>query len=446
MFGKTSLALPTLFFAASLHAEPVLSPLRAFVNYEAGQIEEGESPSKKVDRELINHASVWLLEEARLTENARLFFGVGGIYFFVFPRNLGSNPYAHSKRSAVGLTDAHGEFDFWNRANGDHLLRIKAGVFGYKYNEDAKNLGEYMFRTWSYPNIITTGGLEFVNSAGAQLSGTALNTQIGGLSNDLILNIQSDHPPVFGLSLTDIISYKFGGIFTMGAGFMFDNFYNPDDEQVTPHSGQNSYYTLSNGRQLSYGRYKYESEGGVLDTALTVTDTGYYTLEGQKAMVRAAVDLGKLLPDGILSEKDLRVYFEAILLGIKDYPTFYEKKEDRIAYMFGVNLPTFRLLDILSIEVEYFSNPFKNTTEGPLTQTSITPYVGDAWGSYTPFDKDDLKWTVYARKTIYNGFSIHAQVANDHIRMLDVFSTPDVTEFLTQKDHWYWVVKLGYSI
>jgi hypothetical protein len=428
-----ALCLPLL---AAAQDGPVLGPMHAFVNYEIGQIEQGKSSTASgiVDREMISHASVWTLQEARLADNAKVVWGLGAIYFFVFPRNLGGNPYAHSKRSAVGLTNAYGEFDFGKRGDDDHLLRLTTGVFGYKYNPDAKNLGEYMFRTWTYPNLINTGGLEFVNSAAAQLSGFSGNTRLGGLNNDLLLTLETDRPPVFGLSLTDIVSYDFGGLVTLGAGVMWNNFYNPDDRQISPTDQRNSYYTLSTGRQIAASRYEYELQNGIVTPG---------------EMVRGAVNFGKLIPGiaDMLSPEDLRLYGEAILLGIKDYPTYYEKVQDRMVYMVGLNLPTFRLIDLLSVELEYASNPFDATTGGSLEQSSVTPFLdAGQWGSYKPVRGDDVKWTIFARKDIYNGLSIYGQAARDHIRMVDVFSTPDKTEFLPERNNWYWALKLAYSI
>ncbi len=425
---------------------PRLDPMRAYVNYEFGQIQDGTTNDGYTGNELISPTAVWMLNQASLNDYARVRFGVGGVYFFVSPRNLGSNPYTHSKRAGVGLTEAHGEFDLL-RSGDDMLLQLKAGVFGYKYNPDAKNLGEYMFRTWTYPNVITTGGLEFIGTAGAQLSGASAHTRVGGLKNDLLLTVESDRPPVFGLSLTDVVSYEIGGFLEVGAGFMFNNFYNPNPDQVSPKEPENSHYTLSDGRKMAAGRYEYEVQNGLLAPGVTVTDTGYYTFAGQKAMVRAALDVGKLAPIPGVGPNDFKIYGEAIILGLKDYPTYYEKLEDRIVYMAGANLPTFGLLDMLSVEVEYAPNPFENSTEGPLTQASATPFLGDAWGStYEEFTADDLKWSVYARKDVFNGFSVHAQFANDHIRMLDVFSTPDFREFLQKKSSWYWAVKLAYAL
>jgi hypothetical protein len=427
---------------------PVLGPLRTFMSYEVGQFEGGTKLDGRVDKELISHAAVWTLQEATLNEHARARFGVGGAYYFVLPRNLGANPYVHSKRSAFGLTEAHGEFDLLEHDADKHLLRLKAGIFGYKYG-DSKNLGEYMFRTWTYPNVLTTGGLEYINSAAVQLSGLSASTKVKGLKNDLILSIESDRVPIFGLNLTDIVSYNVGGVFEVGAGFMFNNFYNPDENQVTPKGSEsNKYYTLADGREISHDRYIYEVQNGLTPDA--PTDTGYYTFAGQKVMVRASLDIGKLagLP---VAPNSFKLYGEAIVLGLKDYPTYYEKIQDRIVYMGGVNLPSIPLpvlrqvYDLLSVEVEYAPNPWENSTDGPLYAESAIPKVVD-FGAYRPFDKDDIKWTVVARKDVYPGFWIYAQVANDHIRMLDQFSTPDTREFLTEKSDWYWAFKLAYAL
>ena len=124
-----------------------------FVNWEAGQIEEAhpvDPNNMRVDKEIVHHAGVWTLQEARLSDRARFLLGVGGAYFFVFPRApIASDPNVNSKRSAFGLTNAFGEFNLIDGSTEeDHLLLLKAGIFEYQYNPDAKNLGEYMYRTW----------------------------------------------------------------------------------------------------------------------------------------------------------------------------------------------------------------------------------------------------------------------------------------------------------
>lgn len=453
------LFVPALIIQAE-EGGATLAPLRAQASWEAGQIEEGfyYGESRRVDKELINHVTVWTVQEIRLAENARAFMGVGGAYFFVYPRNLGRNPYAMSKRSGFGLTDAHGEFDFWTKDGGDHGLRLKAGIFGYKYNEDAKNLGEYMFRTWTYPTIITTGGLTSINSAGAQLSGLDANTVLGAFQNDGLLTIQSDHVPVFGLSLTDIASYKLGPV-TLGGGFMFDNFYHPDPKAELSPEGPgsaegNKFYTLANGQEMA--QREYADKLAAADPSVTgvaIADSGHYTFAGQKVMGRVSLDIGKMLS----SDMNFKLYGEAVVLGLKNYPTYYEKMSDRTVYLFGANIPTFGLLEVFSAEAEYCSSPWQASTRGPLGDGIAAPHVDDANiesfavpagtpGGLHNVKDDNLKWTLYGKRKIYEGFSIYGQVASDHLKMLDVYSTPDFYELLLKKSHWYWVLNLSYSI
>ncbi len=460
MLNKTIPAL-LVAFTAALAAAAEFSPPRFFASWEGGEIEEAfDQQNKRVDREIINRASVWTLQEARLAERARVYFGIGGAYFFVFPRNLGGNPYAHTKRSAFGLTEANGEFDLWKGREEGEGLRLKTGVFGYKYNEDAKDLGEYMYRTWTYPLIIYTGGLDVVNSANAQLSGLATMLKVGGVKNDLIFNIQSDHVPVGALSVSDIASFTFWKI-TLGGGLMWDNFYHPDKKALTPKPNSvgdplegNRFYTVRGGDSLPANTKISHSKLNELKTAnalgpkdTEILDTGYYTFTGGKAMVRASLDLTSLLGRYSRSERSFGLYFEAALLGFKNYPTYYEKAMDRMVYMGGLNIPTFRLLDMLTVEAEYCSYPYRQSTNDPNVVGNAVPNVLEPlYPVYKPIRGDDWKWSVYARRSIGENFSIYAQVANDHLRNAFIFGAPASEGFLTNRNHWYWVCKLGYAI
>ena len=155
----------------------------------------------RVDKEIIHHAGVWTLQEAKLSDRTRFFLGVGGAYYFVFPRApIATDPNVNSKRSAFGLTNAFGDFKLLTAASEeDHLLLLKAGIFEYQYNPDAKNLGEYMYRTWTYPTIVYTGGLELVNRTAVQLSGISMSTKAGIFSNDFLVTLQTEHAPIFGI-------------------------------------------------------------------------------------------------------------------------------------------------------------------------------------------------------------------------------------------------------
>jgi hypothetical protein len=314
--------------------------------------------------------------------------------------------------------------------------------------------------------IIYTGGLDVVNSASSQLSGIAAMTKVGGLKNDLILNIQSDHVPVGALSLTDIVSYRIGMV-TVGGGVMLDNFYHPDKRALTPKPSSagdplegNRFYTIryltvkDNGDTVPTTAKMSHSKLNELKTANAlgprdpeILDTGYYTFTGQKAMVRASVDLTSLLGGLSRGERSFGFYFEAALLGFKNYPTFYEKALDRVVLMGGVNLPTFRLLDMLSVEVERCTYPYRQSTNDPNVVGNAVPNVLEPfYPVYQPIRSDDWKWSLFAQRRIGQNFSIYAQVANDHLRNSFIFGAPASEGFLTQESHWYWVWKLGYAI
>ncbi len=421
-----------------------LEPMHAFSAWEVGKVEQyqpdaagGQVAGKY--KQLIDHAAVWLLEEAHLSSNAKVFLGVGGAYFFILPSP--GNQYSFGQRSGFGLTDAHGEFEFWKQGEGDrdHGLRLKLGVFPFKYNSDAKNLGEYMFRTYTYPTVIFTGGLTLINSAMAQLNGLDANTKIGGFENDVMLTVKTDQIPTAALSLTDIVSYSFKNVLTLGAGLMYDNFYDPTGLEKGDYAG---------GHAVGEGAYFTMKDGSIAYPSNTppdptlIADTSYYTFTGEKAMARAALDFGKLLPENsLLSPGDLRVYGEAILMGIKNYPGYFNKMSNRFAYMAGINLPTFRLIDVLSFEYEYCKNPYKNSQGVPARSLVPTP---EPSGEIT--NGDNLKWTLYAKKDIYRSFSISAQAASDHLRLVDYFGHTNDEDVMQHKNDWYWAVQLGYSI
>jgi hypothetical protein len=442
ILGFSLLALAGGAFAQE--SGPTLKPMKVFASYEGGQVEDFDKdisgPVPGENKRLMSQSAVWFLQEARLSENARVYLGVGGMYFFILPSE--QNPFSSGQRSAFGLTDAHAEFDFGMRENGDHLLRLKTGIFPYKYNEDAKNLGEYMFRTYAYPNIISTGGLMLVNSAAAQLSGVSAGTKFMGLTNELLLTVKTDQVPTTALSLTDIVSYNIGGFLTVGAGYMFDNFYSADGiakgNAIPRATFQQSYYY-----EMADGTYELYDPNA--PPTGTVVDSGNFSFVSQKAMWRASADLGNvisLVAPGVIASNTFKLYYEGILMGVENRPIFYEKRKDRIAHMVGVNIPTFGVLDVLSGELEYCSNPYAPDMANAVGYLSATP----ATNRGSDFHSDDLKWSLYARKTLIPGFSVTAQAARDHTRMTDFRGKMSDLEVLYQRDHWYWALQMSYSI
>ena len=201
----------------------------------------------------------------------------------------------------------------------------------------------------------------------------------------------------------------------------------------------------------------------------------YFTFKAIKLMARASFNIQKMMPIAILNPEDLKVYGEVDLLGVKNYPGVYDDRTERMPIMLGVNLPTFRLLNTLSFEVEYFRNG--NPDDMGSQQAKLNPAYaynavpdnnsqdnGGGLGNkpnaaqqdyYSvllkdDFDnhRDDWKWTLYAVKQVITGISVRAQVANDHFRAQDTYfpgywTGPSMLR--TPKD-WYYVVSVNFGI
>jgi hypothetical protein len=116
--------------------------------------------------------------------------------------------------------------------------------------------------------------------------------------------------------------------------------------------------------------------------------------------------------------------------------------------MVGFNVPTFKLLDALSAEVEYFKSPFPNDVgaltnyglpiPGPVNATGATNYWGN--GEY---QNDHWKWSVHASKTIATNYTIMAQIASDHLRSLAVNDqNVDFEEIFHNTNQWYYMLKM----
>ena len=99
-------------------------------------------------------------------------------------------------------------------------LRLRYGYFSYKYNEAAKNLGEYFFRSEAYPVVIYTGGWSWVNAAshssvGAQLSWSMLD---GALTHDFLVLMEYFNAPVFDVTPAYVVKWKPNQVVTIGGG------------------------------------------------------------------------------------------------------------------------------------------------------------------------------------------------------------------------------------
>jgi hypothetical protein len=106
-------------------------------------------------------------------------------------------------------------------------------------------------------------------------------------------------------------------------------------------------------------------------------------------------------------------------------------------------------LDVISMELEYFGNPYVNslnTTKFDNQPIPLSSYGGEKSDVYKNFHVDDWKWSVYARKSFTPNISFMGQIARDHIRWYRLdYVKMDGKAALPKKDNWYYTFKFSYA-
>lgn len=374
--------------------------------------------------------------------------------------------------------------------------RFDFGDFAYDYAPYVKNLGLYLFRGPVYPGILVSGFKEFhTDTSRATFLGFRAHNRIGNFQHDFLVSSERDLPPSFDWSLGYVARYRPAAAFEIGAGA---NFYHliAENEDLTSPTRSTVPGLWNRDSSLEASGTPFTPYQLQYREVVAPGDTVAYTHRGIKVMGLFNLDIRKLLGDPeILGEKDLLLYGEAALIGVKNYGTIYAKRGERVPFMLGFNLPAFGLLDFLSLEVERYparyradysklgydrSLYFKNIAAPPLAApkapsaipVSRQDMAGDKWqilddGSFynpqtddtvivngTALDpehmvQDDWKWSLNAEKTFLGHMQFSAQVANDHFVPRPVRSGL-ITEkgglsqiFITMQD-WYYMVRVGY--
>ncbi len=337
---------------------------------------------------------------------------------------------------------------------------IGVGYFPYKYNPEVYNLGEYLFRSGTYPGwLITNFGWPKARLAGFRLSGTNhfSNPGITKWTNDILLTTEIETYPYFDLSLSYITSAKFiRNLFDIGAGISFCRFISNNPELTTPHKT----FNIADIKIRSTGNFD------TLPGIDTLYDSTFYTFKGIKLMCRLTIDPKVLLPENMRSvfgEADGKIYCEFDILGIANQGgpidstrllyNYYSKLNERIPFTFGFHVPTFKIFDVIAIEFEYYASPYPNDYGPQLRFADIDgggipiPYTGEPDTDYDIatgiYNKDNWKWSIYFEKSIRKHFIIVGQLARDHRRTFSSFGSLklDTEESLTRGNHWYWALK-----
>jgi hypothetical protein len=263
----------------------------------------------------------------------------------------------------------------------------------------------------------------------------------GAWKNDLYFTNDMDVYPVHDFSLTLLTDYTMPrGLLDVGAGVNFAHLIVVDKRKTWPYLNKDKFPQRGLDPRVAF-----------VDTL--TGDTTFYTFRGTKVMGRIALDPKPLFPSSLFGGEDLKLYAEAAVLGVRDYAGWYANIRERAPVMFGFNLPTFRLLDILAFEGEYYPMKYWNATEWIWRDYSPIPYTGLNSDVATPYyppwkakTDDDWRWSLYASRKIGKNIRISGQVASDHIQR-SAWSPPALiryTEICNRTRDWYWMSRISF--
>ena len=319
-------------------------------------------------------------------------------------------------------------------------MQASLGMFAFKYNHEARNFGDYLFRTGTYPTYIFSN----FDFPAARLLGLHVTSDaVQNLHADLLLTSEAFMFPLFDFSLTAIASYKLFNAIEIGAGIDFARCLPVMDSLTSPKIDIGKSYTAYN----SYIRPK--------SYLLPNGDTAFYSFQATKVMARASIDPKPFFgsPE-LFGPEDLKLYGEICWVGVggynalnlpdSGYRAWYNSLNQRTPRMVGFNFPAFRILDVLSCELEYFPSAIPNDYSTILESSTPMPYIPGGYGS--AFQEPKFwRWSFYAKKMVVQGFIVTGEAAFDHMRTTILDGTTQFYEATSRPGDWHWMLKFGYS-
>jgi hypothetical protein len=454
----------TLVCAASVQAELVRNPTQVGTSIDLGQIKSGtiysDAPKFDAENQVLTRTGVYLTESGVYNDRLTVRLTIGGLFWFALPE--GSTFQTKLIKFGPGVGQAQGVYAFGEDPR-NPVATLQFGLFPHKYSESV-NLGEYLYRSGTYPGILYSGGWSYINAASYLAQGLRLSVPLfgGKLVNDLTVYMERDIEPNHDLSPGYMLTAKPLPFIEVGAGAVWSHAITWRKETgetgISPHRTATSPVGMDNAYSKSTGMPVYSAGGAnvppsspcgdSLAIGKTSSDCGYYTFRGFKTMGRVSLDLGMLTGLDIIRPGDFKVYSEIALLGVEDQPYYYEDKTERMPVMVGVNVPTFGVLDRLAFEGEYHKSRFPNTFGSTFEQNLPIPVPsgGDGYNIPSELKESPWKWTAYARRTLVDGVTLYAQAANDHMRHFDFTAKPSPVPATLKSSDWYYVFRLEVGI
>jgi hypothetical protein len=334
---------------------------------------------------------------------------------------FGTGPY---------VSAANVKYSFWNEESAKLFLQI--GLFPYDYAPEEQNLGLYLLRGPLYPGFLISGFETKYVLPVANTFGLQLHHQTGSFDHDLLVTFETDWYPYWDISPAYIATYHAGSAFRIGGGI---NLYHliPIDKSLTSDTIPAVQY---------------------VDTV--AHDTTNISFKGIKLMANFTFDFKALLGmggEGALGGEDLKLYGEVGVLGLdndKAHKALYGDISKRMPMMVGFNIPAFKVLDKLALEVEYYKATWVDDPSIYYHTTGNQPRpIPRSAATDTVNTKDDIKWSIYGSRVLAGHVKLSFQAASDHSRpglfngYGDNKPAANHSPFFSPKE-WYWTTKIAY--
>ena len=294
------------------------------------------------------------------------------------------------------------------------FLDLAFGYLPYKYNSEVRNLGEFLFRSGTYPLYLTG---EF-DRPFARLTGLCLSLKSGNedfnCKFDWLALLERDIRPVDDISLAAIASVNILKMVEIGGGVDLARVIPVDSRLTTSREAKNEFYI-------------YNSDS-------TQIDTSRYTFKGTKLMARATIDPfgmvrgNESIISEIVGDHGGKIYGEYSAIGLENYPANeifgsynprgYGKLSERSPWMVGITFPLWKILDVCALEFERWPSNTPDTYFRPVMNGFPEPAPRGTPGgeydssSYVP----RWNWSLYMKKQIVKHFGLICQMGRDHQR------------------------------
>lgn len=392
--------------------------------------------------------------DADLGEHWSGAFGVGA---YQVSHTLGSQAYHTFEPNFLNFSTfksyiAQANLTYFRGDKGHPWFSFTAGNFSYDYNPDVKNLGLYLLRGPVYPGVLMSGFQEFdTDTTKSTQVGFKMHNAVGNFSHDLLFVNERVLPPLFDWSLAYVAKYRAFGALEIGGGV---NFY-----RLVPYS--NPLETPGRIKNNTDALKSIDTVGSAGDSAKWVYDSH----QGIKLVGMFSLDPKRWFSLARLGTEDLKLYGEAAVIGLKNYGTYYDDISRRIPVMVGFNIPTFGILNLLSLEVEWYGSPHRNdlayvgnpsaiVAPWMWQGQSLTPLSSPSPvspGAYADSTRDNVKWSLFMQKTVSKHVRFTGQIANDHYRpsplvnsAAGIGTTGGTQAVLTSSSDWYFMGRLGF--